>query len=92
MTQCPARTVLAMQLAKCLKFKGLLGLLGAQLDKCLTLAQVMHDLTFLAVHEFEPHMGLCADSMEPALDPLSPSLSAPPWLSLSLSLSLSKIK
>ena len=35
-----------------------------------------HDLT---IHEFEP-IGLHADSMEPAWDPLSPSLSAPPLL------------
>ena len=33
-----------------------------------------HDLTVL---EFEPHIGLCADSIEPALDSLSPSLSLP---------------
>ena len=39
-----------------------------------------HDIT---VHEFEPHIGLCADSAEPAWDPLSPSLSASPLLSLS---------
>ena len=43
-----------------------------------------HDLT---VREFEPHIGLCADSMEPAWDSLSPSLAAPPLLVLSLSLS-----
>ena len=30
-----------------------------------------HDLP---VREFEPHVGLCADSMEPAWDSLSPSL------------------
>ena len=49
-----------------------------------------HDLT---VCEFEPRVGLCADtwSLEPASDPVSPSLSAPPLLALSLSLSLSKI-
>ena len=34
-----------------------------------------HDLT---VHEFEPLTGLSAVSAEPASDPLSPSLSAPP--------------
>ena len=44
----------------------------------------------LTVGGFEPHIGLCADSMEPARGSLSPSLSAPPRLSLSLSLSLSK--
>ena len=37
----------------------------------------------LMVGEFEPHIGLCADSMEPTLDSLSPSLSAPPSFSLS---------
>ena len=39
------------------------------------------------VREIEPHVGLCADSVEPAWDSLSPSLSAPSLLSLSLSLS-----
>ena len=43
-----------------------------------------HDLTFL---EFEPHIGLHADSAESAWDSLSVSLSAPPLLSLSVSLS-----
>ena len=43
-----------------------------------------HDLTD---HEFEPHVGLCAGSEESAWDFLSPSLSAPPLLMLSLSLS-----
>ena len=43
-----------------------------------------HDLM---VCEFEPHMGLCADSAEPAWDFLSDLLSAPPLLLLSLSLS-----
>ena len=57
--------------------------------KCLTLdLGSSHDLM---VCEFKPHVGLCADSAEPASDSLSPSLSAPPLLSLSLSLSLSKI-
>ena len=41
-----------------------------------------HDLT---VCEFEPHVGLCADSIEPAWDPLS-SLSLPFPSSFSLSL------
>ena len=42
-----------------------------------------HDLT---VREFEPHVRLPADSTstEPAGDSLSPSLSSPPPLSLSL--------
>ena len=42
------------------------------------------------VHGSEPHTGLHTGSAEPAGDSLSPSLSAPPLLSLSLSLSLSK--
>ena len=46
-----------------------------------------HDVTAC---EFEPHFGLSAVNMEePALDPRSPSLSAPPPLVLSLSFSLS---
>ena len=43
-----------------------------------------HDLM---VHEFEPCVGLCDGNAEPAWDSLSPSLSAPPLLSFSLSLS-----
>ena len=43
-----------------------------------------HDLT---VCEFEPCIGLCADSAEPAWDSLSPSLSASSLLACSLSLS-----
>ena len=39
-----------------------------------------------AVREMNPCIGLCADSMEPAWDSPSPSLSAPPPLMLSLSL------
>ena len=41
-----------------------------------------HDLM---VCEFKPHIRLAAVSMEPALDPLYPSLSAPPLLARSLS-------
>ena len=41
-----------------------------------------HDLT---VHEFKPQVKLCAHSMEPTWDSLSPSLSDPPPLMLSLS-------
>ena len=41
-----------------------------------------HDLM---VGEFEPRIRLCPDSVEPAGDSLSPSLSAPPLLILSLS-------
>ena len=40
-----------------------------------------HDLMS---REFEPHIRLCTDSAEPAWDSVSPSLSAPPLLSLSL--------
>ena len=39
-----------------------------------------HDLK---VHEFEPRIGLHADSTEPAWDSLSPSLCLPPIHSLS---------
>ena len=42
----------------------------------------------LTVCESEPHVGICADSEEPAWDSLSPSLSAPLLLVFSLSLSL----
>ena len=41
-----------------------------------------HDLT---VHEFEPRVGLCANSVKPAWDSLS-SLSDPLLLALNLSL------
>ena len=44
----------------------------------------VHDLM---VREFEPGVGLQTDIMEPAWDFLSLSLSAPPLLNLSLSLS-----
>ena len=40
-----------------------------------------HDLM---VFEFQPLIGLCTDSVEPAWDSLSPSLSAPPLLAHSL--------
>ena len=43
-----------------------------------------HDLTVCGI---EPLIGLCTDSGEPAWDSLSPSLPAPPLLTLSLSLS-----
>ena len=48
-----------------------------------------HDL---AVHEIEPHVGLCADSAEPALDALAPSLSAPPLLVRTLALKMKTSK
>ena len=41
-----------------------------------------HDLM---VCEFEPHVGLYPDSTDSAWDSVSPSLSAPPPLTLSLS-------
>ena len=52
----------------------------AQSVKCLTLDfSSGHDLT---ICEFEPHVRLSADNVEPAWDSLSlsPSLSAPPLL------------
>ena len=56
---------------------------GAQLAKHLILDfDSGHDLT---VHKFKPCIGLCSDSMEPAWDSLSPTLSVPPLLVLSLS-------
>ena len=61
----------------------------AQLVKCWTLGfSSGHDLT---VCETEPQVGLCDDSVEPACDSLSPSLSAPPQLELMHPLSLKKI-
>ena len=44
-----------------------------------------HDL---AVHEFKPRLRLRTDRVQPAWDSLSASLSVPPLLVLSLSLSL----
>ena len=38
----------------------------------------------LVVCGFEPLIGLCADSLEPASESVSPSLSAPPLLMLCL--------
>ena len=59
----------------------------AQLVKCPTLGfSSGHDLTVCGI---KPHGRLCAESIEAAWDSLSPSLSAPPLHSLSLSLSLS---
>ena len=48
-----------------------------------------HNLT---VNEFKPHIRRWADSTEPAWDSLSPFLSAPPLLLLSLSLKINKLK
>ena len=56
--------------------------------KHLTLAQAM----ILRFVGSSPRIGLCADSAEPAWDSLSPSLSAPPPLTLSLSLKINKLK
>ena len=47
-----------------------------------------HDLT---VRGFKPRIGLCVESEDPARDALSPSFSAHPLLSLSLSLSKNKL-
>lgn len=58
---------------------------GALSIKCLTLAQVMVSTVP------EARLWVCADSSEPATDPLS-SLSAPPLRSLALALSLKKNK
>ena len=44
----------------------------------------------LRVHEFKLSVGLHANSVEPARDSLSPSLSAPPLLAFSLFLSQNK--
>ena len=41
----------------------------------------------VTVGEMEPRVGLCADSMEPAWDSLSSSLSVPPLLTLCVFLS-----
>ena len=60
----------------------------AQLVKPLTLDLGSgHDLT---VGEIEPCIGLCTNSMEPAWSSLSPSVSALPLLSPSLSVSQNK--
>ena len=60
------------------------GSLGRLSVRLLVSAQVM----ISRLRGFEPHVGLCADSAEPARDSPSPlSLSAPPLLALSLSLS-----
>ena len=45
-----------------------------------------HDLM---VPEIEPHVGLCTHNADSAWDSLSPSISAPPPLTLACSLSLS---
>ena len=60
----------------------------AQAVKHLTLA--VGSCHHLMVHELEPHVGLCADSVEPAWDALSPSLSLCPSPARSLSLKVNK--
>ena len=74
---CQYRHALLSKLKKCI------GTWVAQSVKRLTFISG-HDLT---VREFEPYMGLSAVSAQPALDPLSPSLSAPPLLTLACALS-----
>ena len=44
----------------------------------------------LIVHGFEPCIRLCADTMEPAWDSLSPSVSVPPAQGHALSLKVNK--
>ena len=46
----------------------------------------------LTAHRIEPRIGLCTGRAEPAWDSLSPSLSAPPLLTLYLSLKINKLK
>ena len=59
-----------------------------QLVKCLTLD--LGSSHSLMVGEIEPQVGLCADSMEPAWDSLSPSLPDPLLNTLSFSLKINK--
>ena len=63
---------------------GALGWLSWLSLQLLISAQVM----ISQVHEFEPHVGLCADSVQPAWDSLSFSLC--PSFTLPLSLSQNK--
>ena len=60
----------------------------AQLVKRPTLD--LHSGHDLMVQGIEPLIGLCTDSVEPAWDGLSPSLSAPPQLASVLSLKINK--
>ena len=62
----------------------------AQLVKCSTLD--FGSGLDLTVREFEPCIGLCSDSAEPAWDSLSSSLSAPLLLALSVSLKINELK
>ena len=61
----------------------------AQLGELLTSDQVMNSLFLSSCPEWGSV--LIAQSLEPALDSVSPSLSVPPLLALCLSLSLSQI-
>ena len=67
----------------CGAWRGLPGWVSRLSSRLLVSAQV----TISQFCEFESCMGLCAGSAEPAWDSLSPSLSALPLLTLSLSLS-----
>ena len=69
------------------KVKPLEGCLGGSVNEMSHFGSG-HDLV---VHEFKPRVVLRVQSLEPASDSVSPSLSAPPLLVLALSLSLSKI-
>ena len=62
-----------------------MGLLGGSVSQATDFGSGQN----LAVHGFKPRVRLCAGSLdlEPTLDSVSPSLSAPPPLALSLSLS-----
>ena len=71
---------LSLKIVSRLGAPGWLTLLSVQL---LVSAHVM--ISWL--HGIKPRIGLCAGSAEPAWDSLSPSLSTPPSLVLSLSLS-----
>ena len=53
-------------------------------NRCMSLD--FHSGHELMVREFQPHVGLCNDSVEPVEDSMSPSVSGPPLFSLSLSL------
>ena len=64
-----------------LRSNGGLGCLGGSVGRVSNFDSG-HDLT---VHEFKPCIQLSTDSTEPAVDSLSPSLSAPPLVMLSLS-------
>ena len=66
-----------------------LGAWVAQLVKCRTFG--FGPGRDLMIREFKPHVGLCAGSVEPAPDSLSPCLSAPLPFAGTHALCLSKI-